>query len=76
MNVLYAGSAGYIGSHTAVQLLNEGYEVVVVDNYSNSNPEVINRIEKITARKCFCIMPRLRTRKQLIWCLIKTRLIV
>ena len=51
MNILLAGGAGYIGSHTAVQLLNEGHEVIIVDNYSNSNPEVINRIEKITGKK-------------------------
>ena len=51
MIVLLAGGAGYIGSHTAVQLLNEGHEVIIVDNYSNSNPEVINRIERITGKK-------------------------
>lgn len=51
MNILLAGGAGYIGSHTAVELLNAGYDVVVVDNYSNSNPEVINRIEQITGKK-------------------------
>lgn len=48
--ILLAGGAGYIGSHTAVELLNSGYSVVVVDNYSNSCPESINRVEKITGK--------------------------
>lgn len=51
MTILLAGGAGYIGSHTAVQMLNEGHKIIVVDNFSNSNPEVINRIEKITNNK-------------------------
>ena len=51
MNILLAGGAGYIGSHTAVELLNAGHSVVIVDDYSNSSPEVINRIEKITSKK-------------------------
>ncbi len=49
--VLLAGGAGYIGSHTAVELLNSNYNVVVADNYSNSCPEAINRIEEITGKK-------------------------
>lgn len=49
--VLLAGGAGYIGSHTAVELLSAGYEVVIADNYSNSCPESIKRIEKITGKK-------------------------
>lgn len=48
--VLLAGGAGYIGSHTTVELLNSGYEVVVVDNYYNSCPESINRVEQITGK--------------------------
>ena len=46
--ILLAGGAGYIGSHTAVELLNTGYEVIVADNYSNSSPEAIRRVEMIT----------------------------
>lgn len=49
--ILLAGGAGYIGSHTAVELLNAGYDVVVADNYSNSSPESISRVEKITGKK-------------------------
>ncbi|MBQ7009461.1 MAG: UDP-glucose 4-epimerase GalE [Ruminococcus sp.] len=48
--ILLAGGAGYIGSHTAVELLNAGYEVVVADNFSNSSPEAIRRVEKITGK--------------------------
>ena len=48
MKVLVNGGAGYIGIHTVVELLEEGKEVVVVDNFSNSNPIVLDRIRKIT----------------------------
>lgn len=48
--ILLAGGAGYIGSHTAVELLNAGYEVVTVDNYSNSSSESVKRVEKITGK--------------------------
>ena len=51
MNILVTGGAGFIGSHTVVELLNGGYDAVVVDNLSNSNREAISRIEKITGRK-------------------------
>ena len=51
MSILLAGGAGYIGSHTAVELIKSGYEVVIVDTYDNSCPEVINRIEKITGTR-------------------------
>ena len=48
--VLLAGGAGYIGSHTAVELLQAGYDVIVADNYSNSCPEAIRRVEQITGK--------------------------
>ena len=50
MTILVTGGAGYIGSHTCVELLNAGYDVVCVDNYYNSVPEVLNRVEKITGK--------------------------
>ena len=48
--ILVTGGAGYIGSHTVVELLQAGFAVVVVDNFSNSSPEAISRVERITAR--------------------------
>ncbi len=51
MKVLLAGGAGYIGSHTAVELLEAGHEVVIADNYANSSPEAVRRIEEITGKK-------------------------
>lgn len=51
MKILVTGGAGYIGSHTCVELLNSGYEIIVVDNFSNSNPEALKRIEEITNKK-------------------------
>lgn len=51
MAILVTGGAGYIGSHTCVELLNSGENIVVVDNYSNSKPEVIDRIKRITGKE-------------------------
>lgn len=48
--VLLAGGAGYIGSHTAVALLDAGYEVIIADNFSNSSPEAVRRISQITGK--------------------------
>ncbi len=50
MNILVTGGAGYIGSHTCVQLLDAGYDVVVVDNLCNSSEESLKRVEKITGK--------------------------
>lgn len=51
MKILVTGGLGFIGSHTVVELLNNNYEVVVVDNLSNSSIDVIDNIEKITSKK-------------------------
>lgn len=51
MNVLLAGGAGYIGSHTCVELINAGHDVIIADNFSNSCPEAVARVEEITGRK-------------------------
>ena len=50
MAILVTGGVGYIGSHTCVELLNAGYEVVVVDNLSNSMIEALSRVKDITER--------------------------
>ena len=50
MRILITGGAGYIGSHAAVEFLNAGYDIVIVDNYDNSKPEVIDRIKEITKK--------------------------
>ena len=50
MVVLVTGGAGYIGSHTCVELLKKGYEIVVVDNFANSHPKAVERIKKITGK--------------------------
>lgn len=49
--ILLTGGAGYIGSHTAVELIQAGYEVLIADNFYNSKPEVLDAIEKITGKK-------------------------
>ncbi|MET8569426.1 UDP-glucose 4-epimerase GalE [Streptomyces sp. NPDC004783] len=48
--VLVTGGAGFIGSHACVDLLDHGYEVIVVDDHSNSTPQVLNRVERIAGR--------------------------
>ena len=51
MKILLTGGAGYIGTHTGVELLEAGYDVVSVDNYVNSQPEALRRVETITGKK-------------------------
>ena len=50
MKILVTGGTGYIGSHTAIELLDNGYEVVIIDNLSNSKKEVVDRIKDITGK--------------------------
>jgi UDP-glucose 4-epimerase len=50
MNILLTGGSGYIGSHTAISLVNAGYDVILLDNFSNSETSVINRIQNITGK--------------------------
>lgn len=50
MAILLPGGAGYIGSHTAVELLKEGKEIIIIDNFSNSKPEVLKKIKQITGK--------------------------
>lgn len=50
MSILVTGGAGYIGSHTVVELLKEGRDVIIIDNFSNSKPEVLDKIKEITKK--------------------------
>jgi len=50
MNILLTGGAGFIGSHTCVELLNAGFDIITVDNYSNSNRESLKRVRAITGK--------------------------
>ncbi len=51
MNVLLTGGAGYIGTHTCIELLNAGHTAVIADNFSNSSPKAVERVEEITGKK-------------------------
>ena len=51
MNILVTGGAGYIGSHTCLELLQQDYEVIVIDNLCNANPESLRRVEQLTGKK-------------------------
>ncbi len=63
MNVLVTGGAGYIGSHTTVELLNAGHTVVCIDNFMNSKYEAVKRVEKITGKKVKFYEGDIRDRK-------------
>jgi len=60
MKILVTGGAGYIGSHTCVELLQAGHEVVVFDNFSNSHPEALKRVEQITGKKLVLVRGDIR----------------
>ena len=53
--ILVTGGAGYIGSHTVVELFATGYEVVIIDDFSNSNPKILDQIEQISGKKPTCV---------------------
>ena len=66
MHILVTGGAGYIGSHTCVELLNAGFEVTVFDNCSNSHPEAVSRVERITGKKINFVRADVRDRAALV----------
>ena len=51
MNVLVTGGAGYIGSHICVELIEAGHNVIVIDDFSNSKPEVLDHIKELTGKE-------------------------
>lgn len=63
--ILVTGGAGYIGSHTVLQLLNQNYNVVVFDNLSNANAESINRVKRIADKECLLITGDVRDKSAL-----------
>jgi UDP-glucose 4-epimerase len=65
MNILVTGGAGYIGSHTCVELLKAGHEVIIFDNFCNSSAESVNRIQQITGKSVSLVKGDIRNRDQL-----------
>ena len=63
MAILITGGAGYIGSHTCVELLDSGYEIIVVDNFSNSKPEALKRVSRLQEKNLKC-MKQIYSRKK------------
>ena len=61
MNILVTGGAGYIGSHTCLELLESGYGVIVVDNLCNSNPKSLDRVRELTGKEIW------RSRARALW---------
>ena len=50
MKIVVTGGAGFIGSHTVVELINSGYEPIIIDDFRNAEPFIVNQIEKITGK--------------------------
>jgi UDP-glucose 4-epimerase len=65
MKILITGGAGYIGSHTCVELLNSDFELIVFDNLSNSKLEALDRVERITGKTLDFVEGDVRDREQL-----------
>jgi UDP-glucose 4-epimerase len=65
MKLLVTGGAGYIGSHTCVELLNAGHDVTVFDNFSNSQPEALARVQRITGKAPLLVRGDLRDKEAL-----------
>ena len=61
-SILVTGGAGYIGSHTLVELISRGYDPIVVDNFSNSSPICLQRVEQITGKSVKCYNADIRNK--------------
>ncbi len=64
--ILVTGGAGYIGSHTCVELLQAGHEITVFDNFCNSHPESLERVQRITGKRLRVIRGDIRDRAALV----------
>ena len=73
MKILVTGGLGFIGSHTCVELLNEDYEVVIIDNLSNSSIDVLDKIEEITSKNLNFMRLMLVIKKKLVLYLKKIK---
>ena len=73
MNILVTGGAGFIGSHTCVELLSTGFDVTIFDNFCNSHPESLARIELITGRKPKLVRGDCRDRAAIVSALHESR---
>jgi UDP-glucose 4-epimerase len=73
VNILVTGGAGYIGSHTCVELMRAGHRVAIFDNFSNSKPDVITRIARITGEEPKVVRGDVRSRDQVTAALEKYR---
>jgi len=62
-NILVTGGAGYIGSHTAILLIEAGYDIIIFDNFSNSSRESVRRVEQIVNKKIILVEGDIRHRK-------------
>ena len=65
-NILVTGGAGYIGSHTCLELINNGFNPIIIDNFSNSNKKVIQRLEDISGHKLIVIECDMSNKKRLV----------
>jgi len=65
MSIFISGGAGYIGSHTSIELLNAGHDIVIFDNFTNSHPEIITQIECITNRTVTVVNGDIRNQNDL-----------
>jgi UDP-glucose 4-epimerase len=65
MNILVTGGAGYIGSHTCIELLNAGFDVQVLDNLSNSSEGSLRRVQEITGKRLGLVLADLRDQHKL-----------
>lgn len=65
MAILVTGGAGFIGTHTCIELINAGYEPIVVDNYYNASPKALERVEEIVGKRLSFMSATFATKRSL-----------